>query len=90
MKIPKICIPKINIASIREGAGKAAARGAEFVKNAPKKVQTLAQDTLTLAKKSPKETAVIAGAAVAGAAVVVGAANLVKAGAQKIADRKHN
>lgn len=64
-------IPKISFAQARKATF-------DFIKNVPKNVKTLGQDTISIAKKSPKETAVIVGTGLMAGFILTKAAEEVK------------
>ncbi len=78
MNIPKISIPKIDMASIKENAKTAFAKGKTFVMDAPKNFKALAQDTVEFAKANPKKAGLIAVATAAVLTAGTSVANFIK------------
>lgn len=89
MKIPKISIPKINMASVKNTAKNAFTKGKAFVKDAPKNVKTLAHDTVDFVKHNPKKAGVYVLAGVGALAVLNGVKEIAKAGVEKVQARKY-
>lgn len=81
---------RVNLASIKAGVVKAGKDSKAAVLNGFKSTKVLANDTVLLAKKSPKQVAIIAGVTVAVAAALVGAVKLIKAGIEKVIENKYN
>ena len=88
MNIPKISIPKIDMASVKQTAKNAIAKGADFVKTAPGKLKGLAHDTADFVKTNPKKAGVYAFAGLGALALLNGIKGLVKAGVEKVQARK--
>lgn len=88
MSIPKISIPKIDLSSVKTTVTNAAAAGVEYAKNAPRAAVALARDTVDLAKASPKQAVMIAGAGAVAIAALTGIVKAAKSGVEHIAARK--
>lgn len=82
-------IPKVSIGSVKAGVVDLAKKGKEFASSSIGSAKTLAKDTLEIAKKSPKQAAIIGGVAVGAAAVLGVAAKLAEKGLSHVQFKKH-